>query len=142
MSDSGQAPPGWYDDPEQPGQLRYWDGTRWTDDRRPGATSPGGPSGLEQRGGYTSGTGTAPSTWLWQSIVSAFCCLPLGIVGIVFAAQAQSAVSMGNYAEAREKADKARLWTLIAFGVGILATLLWIGLAVATVPFGGGFNEF
>ena len=26
-------PAGWFDDPEQPGQLRYWDGERWTDAR-------------------------------------------------------------------------------------------------------------
>jgi uncharacterized membrane protein YhaH (DUF805 family) len=25
---------GWYDDPEHPTQLRYWDGTRWTEERR------------------------------------------------------------------------------------------------------------
>ncbi|MDQ1249042.1 MAG: hypothetical protein QG597_3416 [Actinomycetota bacterium] len=23
--------PGWYDDPESPTRLRYWDGERWTD---------------------------------------------------------------------------------------------------------------
>jgi len=25
------TPAGWYDDPEQPGQQRYWDGTAWTE---------------------------------------------------------------------------------------------------------------
>jgi hypothetical protein len=28
-------PGGWYDDPENPGQLRYWDGTEWSDRRAP-----------------------------------------------------------------------------------------------------------
>lgn len=28
-------PSGWYDDPEQQGTLRYWDGARWTDHRQP-----------------------------------------------------------------------------------------------------------
>jgi uncharacterized RDD family membrane protein YckC len=27
--------PGWYDDPENPAQQRYWDGNAWTDQRRP-----------------------------------------------------------------------------------------------------------
>ncbi|MDX1658848.1 MAG: CD225/dispanin family protein [Nitriliruptorales bacterium] len=139
MSDAGQAPPGWYDDPEQPGQLRYWDGNRWTEDRRPaGATHETSPTGY-QTGGYGAGGASPPSTWLWQSIVATlFCCLPLGIVGIVFAAQAQSAVSAGNYAEAREKADKARTWTLVSVGVGLVAVLAW----VAVVIFAGGFTEF
>jgi uncharacterized protein len=25
-----RAAPGWYEDPEHPGQQRYWDGTQWT----------------------------------------------------------------------------------------------------------------
>jgi hypothetical protein len=26
---------GWYDDPDAPGQQRFWDGSQWTDQRRP-----------------------------------------------------------------------------------------------------------
>lgn len=26
---SGSAPAGWYDDPEHPGQRRWWDGSQW-----------------------------------------------------------------------------------------------------------------
>lgn len=31
------TPAGWHPDPQNPGQLRYWDGTTWTDHRAPGA---------------------------------------------------------------------------------------------------------
>lgn len=31
------TPAGWYEDPEQPGQQRYWDGSSWTEHRAPGA---------------------------------------------------------------------------------------------------------
>jgi hypothetical protein len=30
------TPAGWYDDPEQSGQQRYWDGSAWTEHRAPG----------------------------------------------------------------------------------------------------------
>lgn len=33
-----QSPPaGWHPDPEQPGQMRYWDGAAWTNHRQPAA---------------------------------------------------------------------------------------------------------
>ena len=30
MTDDPQVPAGWYADPQNPGQLRYWTGTAWT----------------------------------------------------------------------------------------------------------------
>lgn len=33
MPDAQKVPAGWYDDPENADQRRYWDGTSWTDDR-------------------------------------------------------------------------------------------------------------
>lgn len=35
MSTTGTKSPGWYTDPDDPGAIRYWDGSRWTEDRRP-----------------------------------------------------------------------------------------------------------
>lgn len=34
---------GWFNDPQQPGQLRYWDGTTWTEHRAPGSLNPASP---------------------------------------------------------------------------------------------------
>lgn len=39
---------GWYADPEQQGQIRYWDGSQWTDHRQPT------PEGFGQDGGSDS----------------------------------------------------------------------------------------
>ena len=35
MSDSAPPVAAWYPDPEDPDQLRYWDGTAWTEHRAP-----------------------------------------------------------------------------------------------------------
>lgn len=53
-------PAGWYTDPGSPGQLRYWDGYRWTDH-----THPHGPPGpWSQPSGYTTAPGPVPApTW-------------------------------------------------------------------------------
>ena len=32
MTDQGQPPAGWYPDPDEPANQKYWDGTSWTED--------------------------------------------------------------------------------------------------------------
>ena len=71
------------------------------------------------------------NTWLIPAIlVTVFCCLPLGIVSIVYAAGANSEVSNRNFVLAQEKADKAKMWFWLAFGCGIVANILAIILQV------------
>jgi hypothetical protein len=38
------APPGWYPDQTDPGSLRYWDGTAWTEHVAPAQAAPAPPS--------------------------------------------------------------------------------------------------
>lgn len=178
MSDQGggNPAPGWYDDPERPGNRRWWDGTAWTDHSEPiagpgpagtsgasgtpsGAPAAGGPpAGAQPPGGQPPGaqppvarppgaqppSATGPAfataggpaagapnidTWLWQSIVATvLCCLPLGIPAIVFASQANTEVTNGNYALAQDKAKQAKTFTLIAGGLGLLFYIGWASL--------------
>src|SRR5699024_8256775 len=50
------TPAGWYPDPQQQGQLRYWDGARWTEHQAPaqGAAPMGGDHGGSADAGQTS----------------------------------------------------------------------------------------
>lgn len=117
-----QAEPG----PPQPG--RRPPGDQWGDARSGGAgdlrSAPwGGPDAGQSWPARAGASGPPPvSTWLWQSIaVTLLCCMPVGIVGIVFAAQAQGALNVGDVVEARRKADVARNVTIAGFVLGLFA---------------------
>lgn len=71
--------------------------------------------------------GEKVDTWLWQSIVATLlCCLPLGIVAIVFASQAQSAMNAGNMGEAQAKAKQAKTFTLVSVGLGVAVLIAYV----------------
>jgi len=71
--------------------------------------------------------GQPPKTWLVESILATiFCCLPLGIVGIVKATQVESKFYAGQVDEAIQASKDAAKWTKITFFVGIA----WIVLIV------------
>ena len=49
-------PPGWYEDQQNPGQLRWWDGTQWT--AHTAQASGAGPEGAGPEGAGPEGAGT------------------------------------------------------------------------------------
>ena len=77
-----------------------------------------------------------PKTWLAESIlVTIFCCLPFGIVGIVNAAKISTLFAEGRYDEAEHASRQAGMWTKIGFWVGLgcgVVYLIWIAYAVGT----------
>lgn len=72
-----------------------------------------------------------PKNYLVESIlVTIFCCLPLGIVGIIFASQVNSKFDTGDYegaAKASKQAKQFMMWGLIAGVVVLVAYLLIFG---------------
>jgi hypothetical protein len=65
-----------------------------------------------------------PKNWLVESIlVTIFCCLPFGIVGIVNAAQVNSKYASGDFNGAVNASKEAGKWTKLGFwiGIGIIA---------------------
>ena len=80
-----------------------------------------------------SGGGLAPGekipNYLVLSIfVTLCCCLPMGIVGIIFGAQVNSKLAQGDVAGAREASKKAKMFPLI--GIAIWVVLLVISFAL------------
>ena len=68
---------------------------------------------------------TPPKNWLVESIlVTLFCCLPLGIAGIINASKVEGLFLAGDIAGANKAAADAKKWTMY----GLFAGLAVIGL--------------
>ena len=75
-----------------------------------------------------------PKNYLVESIlVTLCCCLPLGIVGIVFAAQVDSKWNGGDRAGAITAAANAKKFTIIAFALGLILNLIVFGIQIVGV---------
>ena len=70
-----------------------------------------------------SGTPDQVPNYLIPAIISALCCLPLGIISIIFAAQVNGKVASGDMAGALNASKKAKMFSYIAIGLGIA---LWV----------------
>ncbi|MDO8848159.1 MAG: CD225/dispanin family protein [Coriobacteriia bacterium] len=74
-----------------------------------------------QQYGYTQPPTQPPKSGLGNAIaVTILCCLPLGIVSIVYATQVDKKWAMGDYAGSQQAAKKANMWASIAAAVGIV----------------------
>jgi Interferon-induced transmembrane protein len=75
-----------------------------------------------------------PKNWLLESILaSLFCCLPLGIVGIVHAIKVESRFYAGDIEAANKASKEAKRWTIITAITGgvlgfIYGVIMLIGL--------------
>lgn len=85
------------------------------------------------------GTTTVPN-YLVVSIISAFCCMPLGVVAIIFATQVNSKVAAGDIAGAMEASKKAKMFSFIALGLGIAAILIYVVWIVLVVGLSAASN--
>ena len=74
-----------------------------------------------------------PSSNLGWAICSAlFCCTPLGIVAIFYAAQVESAYRRGQYAEAQRLADKASMWATVSAVLGLIYIVMYVLIMTLT----------
>ncbi len=80
----------------------------------------------------TGGTTTVPN-YLVPAIISIFCCWPLGIVAIIFAAQVNGKVAAGDLAGAADASKKAKLFSFIAIGIGVAFGLIYLVLTILGV---------
>ncbi|HJT25079.1 MAG TPA: CD225/dispanin family protein [bacterium] len=70
-------------------------------------------------------------TYLVQAILTAVCCcVPFGIVAIVYAAQVNSKIQAQDLEGARNCSRLAKIWSWVAFGCGLMGGILYLLLSV------------
>ena len=86
---------------------------------------------LLPEGSVSSSGVVKPKDYLVESIlVTLFCCMIFGILGIVYSVQANSAFSSGNITAANEFSAKAKQWVTYGFWCGIAVVGVYAILAL------------
>ena len=77
-----------------------------------------------------------PSNYLALAIISTvLCCIPTGIVSIIYASKVNTAYAEGKYEDAESASKNARLWALIGIGLALVGWLIYVaffGFAIFT----------
>jgi len=84
-----------------------------------------------------------PDSYLALAIISTIiCCMPLGIVSIVYATKVNSLYADGHYDEAKRASKNAKTWGLVSVGVAVVGLLIYIlifGVALFGAMSNGNF---
>ena len=70
---------------------------------------------------------------VWAILATLFCCLPTGIVAIVYAAQVNTKLSHGDLVGARESARSAAVWSWVSFGLGLFVSISYFALVFLSI---------
>jgi hypothetical protein len=81
-----------------------------------------------------------PSYLVPAILTTICCCMPFGIVAIVYAAQVSGKLSGGDYEGARQSSNSAKMWCWIAFGVGLVSNILIWSAQMSFVGFNRGVH--
>lgn len=87
---------------------------------------------------YSPPAGVKPPNYLvWAILTTIFCCLPLGVVSIVFAAQVDGKYASGDYAGALSASKAAKNWAIAAVVTALVLVVIYF---IAIILFGVAFN--
>lgn len=67
---------------------------------------------------------------IWAILATIFCCLPCGVVAIVYAARVEYLWDIGNYERAMSAAKNARNWTLVSVFSSVILWILYMILVM------------
>ncbi|QHB73048.1 CD225/dispanin family protein [Stenotrophomonas rhizophila] len=82
-----------------------------------------------------------PNHLVWAILATLFCCLPGGIVSIVYAAQVNGKIAAGDLAGARDSSEKAKKWAMWSAIAGVIVAVLYVVLVMAMGGLGALSNS-
>ena len=101
----------------------------------PYSDQPNNPYGMPPQGYYPPPN--VPNYLVQSILVTLFCCLPFGIVAIVFASQVNGKLQAGDIQGAMHASKQAKMWCTISLAGWALFVLLYVGLIVLGALAGG-----
>jgi len=105
-----------------------------------GPQAPQGPQGGYQPPDTGYRPPKPPNYLVWSIISTVCCCIPAGIVSIVFAAKVDSQYNGGDYAGATDSSNKAKMWAIVAASVGFVVNVIVTILQVLAMGKMGQFQ--
>lgn len=104
----------------------------------PSSSQPSQPSLQLPRESYPAGS--VPNYLVWAILATLCCCLPGGIVAIVYAAQVDGKLAAGDYQGALNASNNAKLWSWVSFGLGaVVSVLYFLAIVMGGVADAGGY---
>ena len=110
------------------------------DQEPPPQTAPETAPGYSPYRGPDTFPARIPNYLIPAILVTLFCCVPFGIIAIVYAAQVNGKVALGDIEGALRTSRSAKKWAWVSFGTGLLITVGWviyIALGLAGSDLGG-----
>ncbi len=78
-----------------------------------------------------------PNYLVQAILVTIFCCLPFGIVSIVYAAQVNAKLAAGDVSGAMKASSSAKTWAWVAFGTGLVIFTMYMIWAASDLTLSG-----
>ncbi len=70
--------------------------------------------------------GNIPNYLVPAILVTLFCCLPAGVVSIIYATQVNGKVAAGDIQGAMAASKNAKTWMMVSLGVGVVVIIIAI----------------
>jgi hypothetical protein len=71
-----------------------------------------------------------PNHLVWSILTTLLCCLPFGIVAIVYSSKVEPRFLGGDIAGAQQASAKAKLWCWISFGSVLIPVAIFFAIGL------------